>query len=142
LNLTDPALPSRAADVLLELAAQLPQHYLTMRASGSFERDGVRIGREGLFIGGRKIAELTQVLETLARDDVDEIRGPVIARGSIAGTLLGAWLGFAIGVVPALGGADEGWARVTLAGATMLGGYLGHRWSSRTVQQLVYRRAP
>jgi hypothetical protein len=139
LNLTDPALPAAATRALRELVAQRPEDYRRMRSSGSFESNGVRIGREGLIVGGRRIADLTQVVESVARDQVREVRGPVVARGSLAGRLLGAWLGFSAGAVPALGGAEAGVADVALASATILGGYLGHRWSNHAVPGLVYR---
>jgi hypothetical protein len=62
-------------------------------------------------VSDRKIAELDEIVESVPRDRVRQILGPVVARGSTAGTLIGGWLGFAIGAVPALGGAPAvvGW---------------------------------
>jgi uncharacterized protein YcfJ len=70
---------------------------------------------------------------------VSQIDGPVVERGSVAGSVLGAFLGFSVGVVPALGGASEGVAWLVLAGSVAAGGYLGHHWSRHTTDGLVYR---
>jgi hypothetical protein len=74
----------------------------------------------------------------LFQSAVCEIRGPVVARGSVLGAIIGGWLGFSAGV-PALGGPDQGAATAFLAGTTTLGTWLGHRWSSHTVEGVVYR---
>ena len=79
------------------------------------------------------------VVSVISREDVREMRGPVVARGSVAGTLLGGWLGFAAGVVPALGGAPAGAAWTALAGSVMGGASLGFRWSDHATDGLVYR---
>jgi hypothetical protein len=141
LNVSDATLPAAAVRALMALAVERPDALGQVRASGVLERDGVRIGRDGVWVRSQKVAELVHVVETLARADVDEVRGPVVARGSVGGTLLGAWLGFAMGAVPGLGGADTGLAWVVVTGATMSGGALGHRWSTHTVQGLVYQAA-
>jgi hypothetical protein len=139
LSLSDPSLPSTAIDALRDMATRHPEYFAAMRATSSFEQDGVRLGQDGLFVGGRRMAAFTDVVETVSRASVHEIRGPVVARGSVVGTILGAWLGFAVGVVPGLGGANGGAAWAFVAGSTTLGGWLGHRWSSHTVEGVVYR---
>jgi hypothetical protein len=48
-------------------------------------------------------------------------------------------LGFSIGAVPGLGGTKPAAAWASLAGSVMLGGWLGHRWSSHIVEGVVYR---
>jgi hypothetical protein len=93
----------------------------------------------GLFVADRRVAAFAEVVETLPRETVREIRGPVVARGSVPGTIIGGRLGFSVGVLPALGGANAGVARVFLAGTVTLGGWLGHRWSTHTVEDVVYR---
>ena len=108
LNLTDPTLQGTSTRVLRDMAANHPEYFAAVQRAGTFRQDNVRIGRDGLFVADRKIADLDRVVETIARNDVSEIRGPVVARGSVVGTVLGGWLGFAVGVVPGLGGAPEG----------------------------------
>jgi len=110
-----------------------------MQAGGSFEQDHVRLGRDGLFVAGHAVATFAEVVQTFPRQAVREIRGPVVARGSVLGTIIGGWLGFSLGVVPGLGGAKVGWAWASLAGAVTVGGWLGNRWSSHTVDGVVYR---
>jgi hypothetical protein len=139
LNLNSPALTLAAKRALRDLAVQHPEAFSTSNAAGSFEQNGVRVGREGVFVTGRKVAGFDEVVETIARDDVVEIDGPVVARGSVAGATLGGWLGFAVGVVPGLGGVDAGAAWPIAAGFTGLGAYLGHRWSSHTTDGIIYR---
>jgi hypothetical protein len=63
----------------------------------------------------------------------------VVARGSLLGTVLGGWLGFAVGVVPALGGASEAVASLLLAGSVAGGGFLGFHWSSHGTDGVIYR---
>jgi hypothetical protein len=138
LNLTDPSLPEAAARVLRDMASQRPESFAAMRNSGAtFGQGDVRIGGGGLFVDGRRITAFESVVERVARNDVGEIFGPVVARGSVGGAVLGGWLGFSAGAAFALGGASEGIALV-VAGV-VLGAFLGHRWSSHQTYDLVYR---
>lgn len=139
LNLGLAALPPEAARTLRDMAAQRPERLITLQGGGAFEQGRVRIGRDGLFVDQRRIAAFDEVVETIARDTVTRIEGPVVDRGSAAGMVLGAWLGFAVGVLPALGGASEGVAWLLLAGSIAAGGYLGHRWTRHTTDGLVYQ---
>jgi hypothetical protein len=54
------------------------------------------------------VAAFDQVVEAIPQGAVIEVRGPVVARGSVFGALVGAWLRFGVGVVPGLGGAPPG----------------------------------
>jgi hypothetical protein len=92
-----------------------------------------------VFVAGRKVADLAQVLETIGRNDVIEVSGPVVARGSVLGALLGSYVGFAAGVVPGLGGAERIVAWSALVGSVALGGFLGSRWSSHETEGIIYR---
>jgi hypothetical protein len=139
LNLTDPVLPPAASRTLRSMAARAPQNVVSVMTGGALAENDVRIGRDGLFVSNRRVADLDDILERIAASDVVEIRGPVVARGSVLGAIIGGWLGFSIGAVPALGGAEEGVAWFALIGSTALGGYLGHRWSSRNTEGVVYR---
>ena len=138
LNLTRPGLPPASTRVLREMASQHPEYFTAVQKSGTFAQDDVRIGRDGLFVGNNRIADLEQVVERIARNDVSEIRGPVIARGSVMGAVLGGWLGFAVGAVPALGGAPEGIAWLVLASSVSVGAFLGNHWSSHETEGIVY----
>jgi hypothetical protein len=139
LSLEVPSLPPAAIHALRDMATRHTKYFAAMQGGGSFEQGRVRLGRDGLFVADRRIAAFAQVVETLPRAAVREIRGPVVARGSVLGAIIGGWLGFSAGVVPALGGADAGVALTYLAGTTTLGSWLGQRWSNHTVEGLVYR---
>jgi hypothetical protein len=139
LNLTHPALSPESRSVLRDMASQHPEYFVAVQKTGTFAQDDVRIGRDGLFVADRRIADLEAVVERIARNDVTEIRGPVIARGSILGAVLGGWLGFAVGAAQALGGTQEGIAWLVLTGSVSIGAFLGNHWSSHETEGLVYR---
>ena len=119
------------------MAVRHPEAFSAGRA-GSLVQDNVRVGGDGVFDGNRKVATFDEIVETIGRHDVIEIDGPVVARGSVAGSALGGWLGFALGAIPALGGADSGAAWPILGGSIAFGAYLGHRWSSHTTDGVIY----
>jgi hypothetical protein len=139
LNLTDPTLPAASTRVLRDLASHHPEYFAAMQKGGTFGEDSVRVGRDGVFVADRKVADLGQVVETIARNDVTEISGPVVARGSVLGAVLGGYLGFAVGAVPGLGGAPEILAWALLIGSVAVGGFLGFRWSSHETEGVIYR---
>jgi hypothetical protein len=139
LNLTNATMPAASARVLRDLASQHPGYFTALGTTGTIAQGNVRIGRDGLFVANRKVADLEQIVETIARDHVSEIRGTVVARGSVAGAVLGGWIGFAVGAVPALGGAPDAIAWLVLASAVGVGGFLGFHWSSHETEGIVYR---
>jgi hypothetical protein len=139
LSLDVPSLPASAMHELRDMAARHPNYFAALLTSGALQQGRVRLGRDGLFVSDRRIAALAEVVETLPREAVREIRGPVVARGSLAGAIVGVWLGFSAGVVPGLGGADEGVAYAALLGATTFGGWLGYHWSNHAEEGVVYR---
>jgi hypothetical protein len=137
LNLGSSGLSPRSSRALRAIAVQHPDAF-SPGAAGSFVQDDVRIGRDGVFVADRKVAEFQDIVETIARDDVAAIDGPVVARGSVAGATLGGSLGFAVGVVPGLGGVGAA-AWPIVIGSVALGAYLGHRWSRHTTDGIIYR---
>jgi hypothetical protein len=139
LNLADATLAGASTRTLRDMASHHPEYFAAMQTGGTFGQDNVRLGRDGVFVANRKVAELGQVVETIARNEISEIRGPVIARGSVPGAILGGWLGFAVGVVPALGGAAKVVAWPVLIGSVAGGGFLGYRWSSHEAEGIIYR---
>ena len=141
LNLTGRMLPANAGRVLRNMAGQHPAYFTAMQDGRAFAEDDVRVGRDGLFVANRRIADLEQVVERFARNDISEIRGPVVARGSVSGAVLGGWLGFAAGAVPGLGGAPEAAAWILMIGSVALGSWLGFQWSSHEKDGVVYRAA-
>jgi hypothetical protein len=139
LNLTDPTLPGAATRVLRDMASRHPEYFSTMQQGGTFEQDNVRLGRDGLSVANRRIADIGQIVETIARNDVAEIRGPVVARGSVIGAVLGGWIGFSVGAAAALGGASGAAAWSALIGSVAVGSFLGSHWSSHAPEGVIYR---
>ena len=116
----------------------MPDRLVAAERSGELQQGEIRISRDGVLIDGRRVAAYSDVVEPIARERVVRVEGPVVARGSIGGRLLGSWLGFAVGVVPALGGAPDGVAWAVLAGSIAAGAYFGNRWSRHTTDGIVY----
>ena len=138
LNVGNPALSRSSVRILREMAVRYPDAFSATHA-GSLVQDDVRVGSDGVFVGNRKVAAFDEIVEAIGRGDVIEIDGPVVARGSVAGSALGGWLGFALGAIPALGGAESGVAWPVLGGSIAFGACLGHRWSSHTTVGVIYR---
>jgi hypothetical protein len=138
LNLGSSGLTPRSTRALRAIAVEHPEAF-SPGAAGSFAQDDVRIGQDGVFVADRKVAEFQDIVETIARDAVVAIDGPVVARGSVAGATLGGWLGFGVGVVPGLGGVGASAAWPIVIASVMLGAYLGHRWSPHTTDGIIYR---
>jgi hypothetical protein len=139
LYLTNPTLTTTSIRVLREMAAQHPENFAALDRTGTLAQGNLRIGRDGLFVADRKFADLTQVVEKVTPNDVSEIWGPVVACGSVLGTILGGWLGFAVGVIPGLGGASDEVAWLVLIGSIVASSYLGFHWSSHETEGLVYK---
>jgi len=139
LNLTDPALAASSPRILRDMASRSPEGFGVLQTTGTLAHGDVRIGRDGLFVANRKVADLNTSVETVARDDVSEIVGPVVARGSGLGAALGAFLGFCVGVVPGLAGGSAGAAWTAVIGSVSAGAFLGSYWSTHETQDFVYR---
>ena len=89
-DLSDQALRGPAARALRQRGKDHPEWFVMMSRGGTFQQGNVRIGRDGVFVGDRQVAEFNQVVETIARDAVSEIRGPVVGRGSVLGAVVRA----------------------------------------------------
>ena len=139
LDLTNPTLPAPASRVLRDMALHHPESFAALSRTGALVQDNVRVERDGVFVAGRRVADLQEVVQTIARSDVAEIRGPVVARGSVVGAVVGGWLALAVGMLPALGGASDAVAGLALIGSVALGGYLGFQGSSHETEGVVYR---
>jgi hypothetical protein len=116
LNVTDPMLPAAARDVLRGLASSHAEYFPAAEKGGQFVLEkSVRLGSDGMFIADRKVIDLTQVIEHIARPVVAEIINPGRARakggdpalalpifvlGGIAGAFIGAGVGGPCSGVP------------------------------------------
>jgi hypothetical protein len=138
LNLTDPTLPRAAMRVLPDMASNHPEYFTAQK--GAFVDKEVRVGPDGVFVADRKVADLGQIVERIARNDVAEIRGPVRVRGSVHGAILGSLLlgsSFGLAFGTSASSAALGWSLLT--GLTVVGGFLGYRVSSHKAEGVIYR---
>jgi hypothetical protein len=139
LNLTDPALPDNVARVLMNAASTHPE---TFTRPGALIDGDVSIGPLGIFLRGQKVAEVQDVVETIARDDIVEITarrkgGGILGHlGPLGGYFVGGLAGGYIGAL--LCRCDAGFGRGMLAGG-IYGGALGYRSAVRDKEELVYR---
>ncbi len=106
LNLTRFVLPPQVRGALRDLAENRPEWFLAAERGRAFLlQDGVRIGPAGILFSGRKVADLQQVLDRIAREDVLSIAmRRKRTRGSEAQMVQGAVGGFLITMVGASGG--------------------------------------
>jgi hypothetical protein len=139
LNLGTVRLPVQVMDALRDAAARHPE-YFSAAAQGRSIRlpNQTLIERSGLFVSGRRVCELRDILNHITRDDVVSItvrqtrtRGSEteVARGAIAGFLVALVAGAGGGTGPSLcsehpGGCwgVAGLGSIALAGASYLGG--------------------
>src|SRR5260221_9735641 len=80
LNVTGSMLSSAAKDVLRDMAANHPD-YVAVADTQSFANGSVRVAPDGVFVSDRKVADLGQVVETIARRDIAEITTRQKGRG-------------------------------------------------------------
>jgi hypothetical protein len=102
LNLTDATLPRAARDVLRDVASDHPEYVPAAQRGETFRLDeNMRLGPDGVFLAGLKIAELDQVVEQIARNSVSEISvvTRTTRRGVKWGSLIGTGAGLTIGLL-------------------------------------------
>jgi hypothetical protein len=106
LNLTHIVLPPQVRGALRDLVENRPTWFLAAEhGRGFLLQDGVRVGPAGIFFSGKKVADLGQVLDRIAREDVLSIAARrKRTRGSEAQMAQGAVGGFLITMVGAAGG--------------------------------------
>ena len=145
LNLTVPTLPRAATRLLQNIASSHdPDVFVGTATSGRFVDQDVRVAPDGVFVAGRKVADLGQVVEHIARIDVAEIRTPKSRR--FRHTLVGMSVGFLVGVMLER---DQGSCLkassecVPLAlDGILFGGLLGAQHDERAARGDVIYRAP
>lgn len=82
LNTALPALSRNAASTLRDIATRYPDSIIAAEAGALRTLDTVRLGRDGVFVSGQKIAELTQILERISRADVAAGRSTIVIPGT------------------------------------------------------------
>jgi hypothetical protein len=106
LNLTRIVLPPQVRGTLRDLAENRAEWYLSAEQGRAFLlQGGVQIGPAGIFLSGRRVAELGQVLDRISRQNVLSIAmRRKRTRGSEAQMVQGAVGGFLLTMVGASGG--------------------------------------
>jgi len=151
LNLAAPALRGAARDVLREVASTHPEYFPAAQKGDLFvlERN-VRVGPGGVFVNGRKVADLQQVVETSARQEVAEVKTRQDGRGVwghlgflggyFVGALSGGYIaGLACQASLGRGRCDTGaFLGGMLVGGIVGGGY-GLRAADRETEDVIYR---
>jgi len=146
LNVAHPGLPAPAAKRLRAIALDHPDALLVARHRGSFTDRELTIGSGTISVAGRAVAALDEVVQTIPRDQVIELR---LARvhgsrlGAIGGAAAGAIAAFAIAPSLAMkpcGGSCGGQQLllpVSLVGLPVAGALLGYGPRRETV--IVYK---
>ena len=150
LNVAAPTLPPAARDVLRDVASTRPQYFQAAQKGNLFvlERD-VRVGPGGVFVNGRKVADLQEIVETSARQQVAEIKtrqkgrgvwghlGPL--GGYFVGALSGGYLaGFACQASLGRGRCDTGAFLAGMLVGGIVGGGYGFRAANRETEHVIY----
>jgi len=149
LNLADPLLPRAATRVLRDMAAHHPEYLAAPQDRQVFLDNDVSVGPEGVAVSRRKVSDLGQVVEKIARPDVAEMTG-IAKTGSGRGAVLGVTAGLAIAglVVKANehGGGDRPGALLADIflgiGLPIAGGIVGYHASGHETAGEVIYRAP
>jgi hypothetical protein len=152
LSLASTRLPGSAAAVLRDVASNHPDYFpAAQQGRGYLLKNNVRIGPAGVFMGGRRVAELGQVVEGIPRADVVQIVARRIStRGSAMEVGRGVILGFLLGVVAAGNGGTgpnlcdsnpRGCVAFISAGPIVggLAGYFGGRGETIIEDRLIYQ---
>lgn len=151
LNVTDPELPAAACEVLRGVASSHPEYFPSAQQGGRFVLErSVRMGPEGVFAADRKVADLEQVVEKIARNDVAEIKTRQKGRGvwghlgPLGGYFVGAMSGGYVAgfACQAAGGRDRCDNGAFLMGGLVggiAGGVYGLRAATSETEDVIYR---
>jgi hypothetical protein len=138
------------AALLAALALYVPGNPGQRRYEAVTE-DRARIAADGIWIDGRKLGELAQMIETISRLEIVEIRTPRHLTGSKPAAVIGAAAGVAIGLTISAGVASsdrpcgrcapEKLLVFTAPVAAPVGfAWLGYHSNMRWVSDVIYRR--
>jgi hypothetical protein len=151
LNVADPALPAAVKPVLRRVASSHPDYLSAAQQGGTFLLEqSVRLRPDGVFVGDRKVADRGQVIETIARDDVAEIktrrkgRGVWGHLGPLGGYFVGALSGGVVAGIACQAAAgrdrcDSGAFLIGALGGGIAGGVYGFRAANRETEDVIYR---
>ena len=142
-NMTSPSLSQTTTGALIDMLVRHPEHFAGPPVPGRLESGDVSVGRDGLFVSGRKVAEFDQLVERVSRTNVAEITRPRPRRSTghgvglgVVGYVAGAMGGGIFGLL--ISGSSRGMVVGFLVGAVG-GAILGYRNGSRGPEDVIYR---
>ena len=150
LNLTGANLSERNLASLVDAADRFTRP-TAGRVPEEVTSGAVRIGADGVWVGGQRIGDVDQRLERIRRPVIAEIREPGRRVGSKIGAIVGAAGGALIGFGLAAGIATENPCGSSCAdekfliGASVVGipvgaGFLGYHLGAKRTLEVIYRR--
>jgi hypothetical protein len=151
LNVTDLPLPAAVKSVLRGVASRHPDYLLAAPQGGTFVLEqSVRLRPDGVFVDDQKVADLGQVIETIARDDIAEIKTRKKGRGvwghlgPLGGYFVGAMSGGVVAGIVCQAAAgrdrcDSGAFLTGMLGGGIAGGVYGFRAANRETDNIIYR---
>ena len=133
LNVTDSSLSTSAREMIRDVASRHPGHFTAAQRGATFLLDDdVRLAPDGVFIAGRKVVDLAQLVERYGRPHIAEIKTAATISNPVGCALAAYYGGALIGGLP---GALIGGAAGRDTGPALLGMMVG--WSVASVH--VYR---
>jgi hypothetical protein len=145
LNPTDPTLPRTAMRGLMDMASNQPEYFTARK--GTLVNKELRVGPDGVFVADRKVADLGQIVERIARTDVVTVRTKIRSGHQALGGALGTVGGFFAGSL--VGAAIEGPCACDMPGfkgqlvgaplGAIAGGIFGYLAFSNKTEDVIYR---
>ena len=149
LNLSDPGLPRRVTNALLEIASEHPEFFESAFKGATSVVDNLRLSPAGVFLNNQKVADLQRLVEIVARTEVDEIatlrkgRGFWGHVGPIGGYFVGAMsvgmlAGRACQAAAGRSRCDNGAFMVGMMTGGVAGDLYGFAAANRETEQVIY----
>jgi hypothetical protein len=151
LNVAIEPLPADVQEVLRGVAANHPEYFSAAQRGATFVLEKrVRLARDGVHVGNQKVADIGQIVISLARHDVVEIktrergRGAWGQMGPLGGYFVGAMsgglvVGFACRATAERDRCDSGAFGIGALIGGIVGGVHGFRAASRETEEIIYR---
>lgn len=149
LNLTDPSIPRAATRMLSDMVVHHADYLAGVRRGQYVDRD-LRVGPDGVFFANQKVADLSRIVETIARTAVTEVRTLARGRGfwghlgPLGGYFVGAMTGgvaagFICRAAAGRNACDTGAFLAGGVGGGIVGGVHGFRAANHESDDIIYR---
>jgi hypothetical protein len=99
LNASHPLLPPFASERLIDLASNHPEAVVdVLRHDMTLIDRQIRLERAGIFVDDRQVVDFDQIVQSIAANDITQVRRAPHFRSSIAGAIAGAAGGFLLSI--------------------------------------------